>query len=244
VTVARRRTPARGRTCGRPDERVGRSVLQLPTDTARAEVIKVMSLKPAISPGVLVRTRLNKELLGASPSRRTQERSPSRSTSRPRKEERGSGELVAGAMSWSRTSAGVLRVRSWDELRAVNEKLIYCAISGFGQSGPMARAAGVRPDHPRAVRDDEWTGTPETAPPRRIPVCDTLGGLAAACPSPHAGRVRTGRGCASTSRPSRPRSRRWAADLELRHHRRRAAGDGERELHGALSGAFARLRTI
>lgn len=30
----------------------------------------------------------------------------------------------------------------WDELRAVNPRLIYCAITGYGQSGPMAMRAG------------------------------------------------------------------------------------------------------
>ena len=36
----------------------------------------------------------------------------------------------------------------WDVLHGANPRLIYCAISGFGQTGPDEPGTGVRPDHP------------------------------------------------------------------------------------------------
>ncbi|MFI0819767.1 CaiB/BaiF CoA transferase family protein [Streptomyces sp. NPDC021098] len=69
----------------------------------------------------------------------------------------------------------------WDVLRAENPGLVYCAISGFGQTGPMR----ARPAYDQIVQGLSGmmsvTGTPETAPLRAgFPVADTLGGMAAA----------------------------------------------------------------
>ncbi|MDF3339077.1 CoA transferase [Mycolicibacterium septicum] len=69
----------------------------------------------------------------------------------------------------------------WDVLRATNPKLVYCAISGFGQTGPMR----TRPAYDQIIQGlsgmSAVTGTPETAPLRvGFPVCDTLGGMTAA----------------------------------------------------------------
>jgi len=68
-----------------------------------------------------------------------------------------------------------------DRLRELNDRLIYCAISGFGQSGPMS----PRPAYDQIVQGLSGmmsiTGTEETAPQRiGFPVCDTVGGLMAA----------------------------------------------------------------
>ncbi|KJF17424.1 CaiB/BaiF CoA transferase family protein [Acidithrix ferrooxidans] len=70
---------------------------------------------------------------------------------------------------------------SWDELRKLNPKLIYCAISGFGQSGPMS----ARPAYDQIIQGlagmMSVTGNDDVAPLRAgYPVCDTIGGLAAA----------------------------------------------------------------
>jgi crotonobetainyl-CoA:carnitine CoA-transferase CaiB-like acyl-CoA transferase len=110
-------------------------------------------------------------------------------------------ELVAGAdVLLENFRPGVLARLgfSWPELQKINESLIYCAISGFGQTGPMKD----RPAYDQIIQGLSGmmsvTGTPETAPLRAgFPVCDTLGGLAAALSIAAAltGRARTGRGC-------------------------------------------------
>ncbi|MFF1419412.1 CaiB/BaiF CoA transferase family protein [Streptomyces sp. NPDC058280] len=69
----------------------------------------------------------------------------------------------------------------WDVLRTENPGLVYCAISGFGQTGPMR----ARPAYDQIVQGLSGmmsvTGTPEAAPLRAgFPVADTLGGMAAA----------------------------------------------------------------
>jgi hypothetical protein len=51
----------------------------------------------------------------------------------------------------------------WDTCTSCNPALVYCAISGFGQDGPMSQAPGLRPDHPGPVRHDEHHRHQETA---------------------------------------------------------------------------------
>ena len=68
-----------------------------------------------------------------------------------------------------------------DRLRVIRPQLIYCAISGFGQDGPLAN----RPAYDQIVQGMAGamaiTGTPEAAPLRAgWPVGDTVGGLTAA----------------------------------------------------------------
>lgn len=70
---------------------------------------------------------------------------------------------------------------SYDELKQTNPKLVYCAISGFGQEGPM-RAA---PAYDQIIQGLSGimsiTGTTEAAPLRvGCPVADTLAGMMAA----------------------------------------------------------------
>lgn len=86
----------------------------------------------------------------------------------------------------------------WKRLQALNSGLVYCAISGFGQSGPMSQA----PAYDQIIQGLSGmmsvTGTPETAPLRvGFPVSDTVGGLMAALAISAAlvGRDRTGEGC-------------------------------------------------
>jgi crotonobetainyl-CoA:carnitine CoA-transferase CaiB-like acyl-CoA transferase len=86
----------------------------------------------------------------------------------------------------------------WERLRALNPGLVYCAISGFGQTGPMSQA----PAYDQIIQGLSGmmsiTGTEDTAPLRvGFPVCDTVGGLMAALSISSAlvGRERTGEGC-------------------------------------------------
>lgn len=69
----------------------------------------------------------------------------------------------------------------WHVLHTLNPRLIYCALSGFGQTGPMRH----RPAYDQVIQGLSGmmsvTGSPETAPLRvGFPVCDTIGGLMAA----------------------------------------------------------------
>ncbi|GIE94218.1 CaiB/BaiF CoA transferase family protein [Paractinoplanes rishiriensis] len=86
---------------------------------------------------------------------------------------------------------------SWEVLRRLNPRLIYCAISGFGQTGPMRHAPAYDQVIQGLAGMMSITGTPETAPLRvGFPVSDTVGGLVAAMSiaAALAGRNRTGHG--------------------------------------------------
>src|SRR6187402_1781741 len=70
---------------------------------------------------------------------------------------------------------------SYAELSGVNPRLVYCAISGFGQAGPMNAA----PAYDQIIQGLSGmmsiTGTRESAPLRvGYPVADTLAGMTAA----------------------------------------------------------------
>lgn len=69
----------------------------------------------------------------------------------------------------------------FDALRAHNPRLVYCAISGFGQDGPLRDL----PAYDQIIQGMSGmmsiTGDPDTAPLRvGYPVADTIGGLTAA----------------------------------------------------------------
>jgi crotonobetainyl-CoA:carnitine CoA-transferase CaiB-like acyl-CoA transferase len=68
-----------------------------------------------------------------------------------------------------------------ERLRELRPGLVYCAVSGFGATGPLAQ----RPAYDQVIQGMSGimsiTGTPESAPLRvGFPVCDSFGGLAAA----------------------------------------------------------------
>lgn len=69
----------------------------------------------------------------------------------------------------------------WPRLREINPGLVYCAVSGFGATGPMS----TRPAYDQVIQGLSGimsvTGTPESAPLRvGFPVCDSFGGMSAA----------------------------------------------------------------
>jgi crotonobetainyl-CoA:carnitine CoA-transferase CaiB-like acyl-CoA transferase len=110
-------------------------------------------------------------------------------------------EMVRGAdVLLENFRAGVLARLGfgWPVLRDLSPRLVYCAISGFGQTGPMRHA----PAYDQVIQGLSGmmsiTGTPETAPLRvGFPICDTVGGLMAALAisAALAGRASTGEGC-------------------------------------------------
>jgi len=69
----------------------------------------------------------------------------------------------------------------YDVLKSDNPRLVYCAISGFGQDGPLRDL----PAYDQIIQGLSGvmsiTGAPGTAPYRvGYPICDTIGGLTAA----------------------------------------------------------------
>lgn len=68
----------------------------------------------------------------------------------------------------------------YDVLSAINPRMVYCAISGFGQTGPWAQ----RPAYDQIIQGLSGvmsvTGDADSAPLRAgFPLCDTIGGLTA-----------------------------------------------------------------
>jgi crotonobetainyl-CoA:carnitine CoA-transferase CaiB-like acyl-CoA transferase len=85
----------------------------------------------------------------------------------------------------------------YEALSAVNPKLIYCAISGFGQTGPASNEAGYDGKIQAMSGIMAITGHPETGPTRAgFAVCDILSGAtgAFAISSALFQRTHTGRG--------------------------------------------------
>ncbi|MGX0936370.1 CoA:oxalate CoA-transferase [Cupriavidus metallidurans] len=69
----------------------------------------------------------------------------------------------------------------YDELKLVNPRLIYCAISGFGQDGPLSDLPAYDQIIQGMAGVMSITGDPQTAPYRvGYPVSDTIGGMTAA----------------------------------------------------------------
>src|SRR3546814_14847464 len=54
----------------------------------------------------------------------------------------------------------------WEDLRALNPKLVYCSISGYGQAGPFAGTAAYDGAIQAASGMMSVTGHEATGPPR------------------------------------------------------------------------------
>jgi CoA:oxalate CoA-transferase len=69
----------------------------------------------------------------------------------------------------------------YEVLKRVNPKLVYCALSGFGQSGPMKNAPAYDQIIQGLSGAMSITGDKDSAPLRvGYPVCDSIGGMTAA----------------------------------------------------------------
>ncbi len=69
----------------------------------------------------------------------------------------------------------------YETLKEINPQLIYCAVSGFGQSGPASRQAAFDGKIQAMSGIMSITGNPEDGPMRAgFAVCDLIGGLTGA----------------------------------------------------------------
>jgi CoA:oxalate CoA-transferase len=69
----------------------------------------------------------------------------------------------------------------YEVLKQVNPKLVYCALSGFGQTGPMKNAPAYDQIIQGLSGAMSITGDKDSAPLRvGYPVCDSIGGMTAA----------------------------------------------------------------
>ena len=70
---------------------------------------------------------------------------------------------------------------SYNILKEINPSLVYCAISGYGQTGPDAKKPAYDQIMQGLSGEMSINGNPEFNPMRAgFPVCDTIGGLNAA----------------------------------------------------------------
>jgi crotonobetainyl-CoA:carnitine CoA-transferase CaiB-like acyl-CoA transferase len=92
--------------------------------------------------------------------------------------------LVAGAdVVWENFRPGVMDKLGvgYDALSAINPELIYCAVSGFGHTGPERTTAAFDGKLQAMSGIMSITGEPAGGPMRAgFAICDTIGGLTAA----------------------------------------------------------------
>lgn len=70
---------------------------------------------------------------------------------------------------------------SWEQIREINPALVYCAVSGFGQTGPLADRTAYDQIIQGFAGIASVTGLSSGSPLRvGFPICDTLGGFSAA----------------------------------------------------------------
>jgi crotonobetainyl-CoA:carnitine CoA-transferase CaiB-like acyl-CoA transferase len=109
-------------------------------------------------------------------------------------------KLVAGAdVVWENFRGGVMDRLGlgYEVLSAINPRLIYCGVSGFGRNGPEATTAAFDGKLQAMSGIMSITGTPEAGPTRAgFAICDTIGGVTAAFAVASAlyQRTHTGRG--------------------------------------------------
>ena len=108
--------------------------------------------------------------------------------------------LVVGAdVVWENFRGGVMDRLGlgYEALSAINPRLIYCGVSGFGRNGPEAQTAAFDGKLQAMSGIMSITGEPERGPTRAgFAICDTIGGITAALAVSSAlyQRTHTGRG--------------------------------------------------
>jgi crotonobetainyl-CoA:carnitine CoA-transferase CaiB-like acyl-CoA transferase len=108
--------------------------------------------------------------------------------------------LVVGAdVVWENFRGGVMDRLGlgYEALSAINPRLIYCGVSGFGRNGPEANTAAFDGKLQAMSGIMSITGTAENGPTRAgFAICDTIGGITAAFAVASAlyQRTHTGRG--------------------------------------------------
>ncbi|HMH53618.1 MAG TPA: CoA transferase [Candidatus Acidoferrum sp.] len=109
-------------------------------------------------------------------------------------------KLVVGAdVVWENFRGGVMDRLGlgYEALSAINPRLIYCGVSGFGRNGPEATTAAFDGKLQAMSGIMSITGTAEAGPTRAgFAICDTIGGVTAAFAVASAlyQRTHTGRG--------------------------------------------------
>ena len=107
--------------------------------------------------------------------------------------------VVAADVVWENFRPGVMERLGlgYEALAAINPRLIYCGVSGFGRTGPERGTAAFDGKLQAMSGIMSITGEPERGPTRAgFAICDTIGGMTAALAVASAlyQRVRTGRG--------------------------------------------------
>ena len=108
--------------------------------------------------------------------------------------------LVAGAdVVWENFRPGVMEKLGlgYETLTAINPRLVYCAVSGFGHTGPERTTAAFDAKLQAMSGIMSITGEPAGGPMRAgFAICDTIGGITAALAVASAlyQRTHTGRG--------------------------------------------------
>ncbi|MET0851084.1 MAG: CoA transferase [Candidatus Rokuibacteriota bacterium] len=100
---------------------------------------------------------------------------------------------------WENFRGGVMERLGlgWETLSAINPRLIYCGVSGFGMTGPERATAAFDGKLQAMSGIMSITGEPERGPTRAgFAICDTIGGMTAALAVASAlfQRTHTGRG--------------------------------------------------
>jgi crotonobetainyl-CoA:carnitine CoA-transferase CaiB-like acyl-CoA transferase len=106
---------------------------------------------------------------------------------------------VRADVVWENFRGGVMERLGlgYQALSAINPRLIYCAVSGFGQTGPERTTAAFDGKLQAMSGIMSITGEPEHGPTRAgFAICDTIGGMTAALAVASAlyQRTHTGRG--------------------------------------------------